>query len=155
MIDERPERSKAEFRALREMAGVTQSWLADELDVEVRSVKRWESEAAPQMAPAQAWDVLDGAMERQRAGIDEALEHIDRITATFGEPPESVMLPYWASAEEYAEHSTDAMLGVELTAESWRQANASNRALAAVLWVDGVAVEWVSGADNVTAYMED
>ena len=43
--------NKAEFRAMREMVGMTQATLADALGVEVRSVKRWESPSAPQVPP--------------------------------------------------------------------------------------------------------
>lgn len=141
-------RSKAEFRALRELTGVTQAQLAKLLHVEVRSVKRWESEAAPQNAPEDAWAVLDGAMARQRLAVETALDRIDAIEDESGVPPESVMLPYWSSAEEYAEYSTDAALGVETDSDSWRMANASNRALAAVLMAEGVPVVWKSGKDN-------
>lgn len=141
-------RSKAEFRALRELTGITQAQLAKLLHVEVRSVKRWESESAPQNAPADAWDIIDAAVESQRRAVEIALDRIDAMEDESGAPPEAVMLPYWSSAEEYAGHSTDAALGVETDSDSWRMANASNRALAAVLMAEGVPVVWKSGKDN-------
>lgn len=135
-------RSKAEFRALRELTGITQAQLAKLLHVEVRSVKRWESESAPQNAPEDAWAVLDGAMEAQRRGIEIALDRLDAIEEETGNGPQEVVLPYWASAEDYAENSTDAAMG---RAGDWRMANANLRALASVLMAEGVAVRWEPG----------
>ena len=40
-------RTKAEFRAIREQLGMSQSVLADMMDVQDRSVRRWESPEAP------------------------------------------------------------------------------------------------------------
>ena len=58
-VEERPNRNKQEFRALRELAGITQQSLAKELDVNPLSVKRWESPKYPQQAPTEAWQFLD------------------------------------------------------------------------------------------------
>lgn len=141
-------RTKAEFRALREMAGITQARLAAILGVEVRSVKRWESGSAPQHPPADAWSVLDEAMEMQRVLIDIALDRVDETEDEIGAAPSEVVLPYWSSDAEYRECSTDAALGIDGGSDGWRMANASSRALAAILRADGIAVRWVSGADN-------
>lgn len=135
-------RSKAEFRALRELAGITQAQLAKLLHVEVRSVKRWESETAPQNAPEDAWAVVDGAVEAQRRGIEVALDRIDATAEETGRDPEEIVLPYWSGPEDYAANSTDAALG---HAGDWRMANANLRALAAVLMAEGVAVRWEPG----------
>jgi DNA-binding transcriptional regulator YiaG len=43
------DRTKAEFRAIRETVGMTQGMLADALGVEQRSVRRWESPTVPRM----------------------------------------------------------------------------------------------------------
>lgn len=129
-------RSKTEFRAIREICGITQAALAKELGVEVRSVKRWESDAAPQQPPADAWAVLDDALAVQRQVVDFALAKIDETGAP------AVRLPYWASPEDFADRSTDAALGVNLDAESFRRANANTRALAAVLMAEGTPIVW-------------
>lgn len=129
-------RTKTEFRAIREMCGITQAALARELGVEVRSVKRWESDAAPQQPPQDAWDVLDRALDVQRQVVDFALAQVDESAAP------AVRLPYWANADEYADRSTDAELGVSLDGESFRRANANVRALAAVLMAEGTPIIW-------------
>ena len=138
-------RTKAEFHATREMVGMTQAALAKRLGVEVRSVKRWESESAPQQPPQAAWDVLDAALNVQCEVIDYALGKVEQSGAT------SVRLPYWASADDYAERSTDAALGVALDADSWRMANANSRAIAAILMLDGIAVTWSRNPLGVVA----
>lgn len=131
-------RTKTEFRAIREITGITQSALAKELGVEVRSVKRWESDAAPQQPPADAWAVLDDALAVQRQVVDFALAKIDELDAP------AVRLPYWSSAEEYAAKSTDAALGVPMDAESYRHANANLRAIASILMAEGTRIIWTT-----------
>lgn len=131
--------NKAEFHAIREMVGMTQQALADELGVMVRSVKRWESKRAPQVPPQEACDVLEAALERQHEVVTFALDKVHDVTDRQGVPPKAVVLPYWSSAEDYEERSTDAALGVE---GDWRMANANARALASALWAEGVDVMW-------------
>lgn len=135
-------RNKPEFRAIREMVGMTQAALADELGVEVRSVKRWESPTAAQQPPQDAWDVLDAALERQREVVGFALDKVHDVMDETGGAPQAVVLPYWANADEYAVASTDAAMGV---AGDWRMANANERALAAILWSEGIDVAWSNG----------
>lgn len=130
-------RTKAEFRATREMVGMTQSALAKELGVEVRSVKRWESLDAPQMAPKDAWDVLDAAKEDQDSLVDYTLDLMDRIRENMGRYPESYRLVFWSSQEQYNKHHLPHDAG------DWRMANANALRVAAVLMDTGVRVEWV------------
>ena len=132
-------RNKAEFRAIREAVGMTQAALADELGVEARSVKRWESPAAAQQPPQDAWDVLDAALDRQREFVGFALDKVHDVMDETGGAPQSVVLTYWANADEYEAASTDAAMGVD---GDWRMANANARALAAILWAEGVDVLW-------------
>ena len=131
--------SKAEFRAIREMVGMTQATLAGALGVQERSVRRWESEEAPQMPPQDAWELLWAAEERQEQVIDYALRKLDESGA------QAVRLPYWASQRDYSEHSTDSALGAQ---GDWRMANANARALASILSEEGIEVEWVDGKEN-------
>lgn len=138
-------RSKAEFRAIREMTGLTQAGLASELGVEVRSVKRWESPEAPQVPPADAWAILDAAKARQDEIVAFSLAKVVELEDELGEEPAEVRLPYWASADDYGAHSTDAAAGV---AGDWRMANANNRRLAAALMATGRIVEWQDGSAN-------
>lgn len=133
-------RTLAEFRAIRETVGMTQGMLAEELGVEPRSVRRWESPSAPQVPPQDAWDVLDFALDTQRQGIAAALGEIDRMAQERGAYPESVMLPYWLSQDAHDEgHYVD-------DGGDWRRmVNATNRVLAYALHERGIDAEWSDG----------
>lgn len=117
------------FRLLRETVGMTQAELADRLDVEVRSVKRWEDRLAPQVPPQDAWDVLADALERQ----DRA------VAAAIASPPQRI--PYWTSDGEHAQFS-------EEPDSDWRADNATLRRIWAALRDRGVAPEVVDGRLN-------
>lgn len=131
--------TKAAFKATREMVGMTQAALAGELSVEVRSVKRWESELAPQMPPEDAWSILRRARDQQRKIVAYALE----VAKASG--VNTVRLPYWTSEADYVSWSTDADHGIY---GDWRMANANLRAAAILLEDNGFAVEWVDGRHN-------
>ena len=141
-------RTKAEFRALRELVGMTQAALAAELGVEVRSVKRWEKPLPDgwYQPPNDAWDVLDEARERQREAVASACEVVDAALAATGRMPEEVTLAYWLGEGEYAQFSTDADKGIE---GDWRMANANARVAASVLAYRGCNVRFVPGAGAV------
>ena len=133
-------RTLAEFRATREMVGMTQGMLAQALGVEARSVRRWESPSAPQVPPQDAWDVLDAALTNQRHAVAAALGEVDRIAQEQGTYPENAALPYWTSQEAYdSGHYTGA------DGYDWRMANATLRTLAYALHERGINVEWSDG----------
>lgn len=133
------ERTKAEFRAIRETVGMTQGMLADALGVEQRSVRRWESPTNDYYPPQDAWDVLDAALSAQRRGIAAALGKVDELAQERGSYPESVMLPYWSSQDAYDKgHYVD-------DGGDWRMANATNRLLAHALHERGMRVKWTDG----------
>lgn len=133
----RPNRTKAEFAAIRETVGMTQAMLADHLGVEVRSVKRWESPSAGGYhAPQDAWDVLDAAADLQAQVVEFALGKITEAENETGHAPDSVNLRYWRSQADYDEnHIYD-------DGGDWRMANANSRLVAAILRLRGINVEW-------------
>ena len=137
-------RAKAEFRAMRETLGITQQRLADDLDVKVLSVKRWESPNYPQQAPQDAWNLLDMLMERQDTAVRVALLEVDAIAEDRGEQPEEVTLPYWSSDSDYYQHHITRDHGDE----SWTEVNATARRIAIALRDRGIRVRWVDGKDN-------
>lgn len=144
---EEEKRTLAEFRAIRETVGMTQGMLAEELGVDSRSVRRWESPDYDGYRPPQdAWDVLDDALDAQRRVIAAALGKLDEIVKERGAAPDSVQLPYWTRRDAYDRHHyiDDGL--------DWRMANATNRILASALHERGIEVDWTDGP---TPRMED
>ena len=129
-------RTKAEFKALRETVGMTQTAMAKLLGVEGRSVRRWESTESPHNAPEEAWGLLDDARARQVQAIEFAVGKVDEVAAQYGAPPDEVALPYWASQEQYDE------LHFPKDGGDYRMVNATLRLLAHVLGERGVRVRW-------------
>ncbi len=115
-------RNKAEFRALRETVGMSQQLLADMLDVEVRSVKRWEHPNGSE-PPKDAWDVLDKARERQVWVVDAAVDKAHEIESDAGRSPNAVRITYWPNAAAYEDSHPD-------EGYSWMMANANARMVA-------------------------
>ena len=137
------ERSKQEFRAIRERTGITQALLARKMGVSQRSVRFWEQSDSGRKPPEEAWEILDHALDQQREGLSLALEQVDMIVASMdGDEPGSIRLPYWLGESDYLANSTDALEGV---ASDWRMANANNMALALHLEARGIEVVWTSG----------
>lgn len=126
------ERTKSEFRALRESLGITQQTLADRLGVKILSVKRWEQPKYPQKAPGRVWEMLYDLLEVQTEHIRAALTNA----------PEAVTLPYWMSAADF-----DDLAGEDEPAATWTEANATRRAVAQALEMHGVAVYWRDAAE--------
>lgn len=88
-------RTKADFRALRERVGLSQLVLADELGVAGRTVRRWESPDWPD-PPADAWRLLDDAMERQDAAVSAAVDAaVDAASRTGAGSSMGVELSYF------------------------------------------------------------
>lgn len=132
-------RSKSEFRALRELLGITQQTLADDLDVKPLSVKRWESPKYPQQAPADAWELLDSLEADQARACAAALAKASQRSQEPTGQAHAVEVPYWSSAADYEASRSSA----EIT---WTEANATSRRLAAILMDRGESVAWVDGA---------
>lgn len=116
-------RSKADFKALRELVGMSRAVLADRLDVSQRSVRRWESPDYDWQPPQDAWDVLDEARKRQLEIVTYAVHKIKGIEREMGGTPEQVDLTYWHNEEEYIAAHPDE--GVD-----WQMANANSRLVA-------------------------
>ena len=136
------ERTKEQFRAIRERVGITQAELSRIMGVSQRSVRYWENPLAQRTPPDEAWRILDDALCQQRRGIALALQRVEKIIYEMGDEPDAIELPYWLSEGDYAQWSTDAKLGV---IGDWRMANANNLALSIRLEERGIMVRWVSG----------
>lgn len=141
--------TRAEFRALRETLGITQQALADELGVQVRSVRRWESSHPKGYyePPQDAWDVLRRYADQQQRVVAYALEKVEEIADEMG-APDTVEIKYWLSEPDYISWSTDVDNGI---IGDWRMANANARATALILQDRGYTVAFVNGAGNVVS----
>lgn len=87
-------RSKADFKALRELCGLTHGDVASALGVRNLSVKRWENpntEPGWYEPPQDAWDYLDEMRERMEARADsmtlQAIDARDRSGSSEVEVP--------------------------------------------------------------------
>ena len=128
-------RNKAALKALRETVGMMQRDLAEELDVDVRSVKRWESPATEGYhAPADAWYVLENARETQRQQVAYALKVVREQADDLGQAPSAVALTYYRDQEQYDACGRDS--------GPYGVANANARAVADALEREGYQVEW-------------
>lgn len=89
-------KTKAAFKAMREKCGLAQRDIADEFDVTVDSVKKWENPRYQNDPPDEVWDwLLDavGAMEL------DARELAERVIETAGGGG-SVVLDYMRTQEQ-------------------------------------------------------
>lgn len=93
-------KTKAAFRALREECGLTQQDIADEADVHLRSVKRWESPSFPSIEPPDdMWAFVlaaRGAMHEDARSIAEQV--IESLRGVNG--PRDLALDYYRTQED-------------------------------------------------------
>jgi len=79
-------RSVAEFRAKRELCGISLYDIADELGVAVNTVKRWENPNYFPPSPA-AWRFIDREYEKHCDAVEDALQ---QVLASAGDGPVTV-----------------------------------------------------------------
>lgn len=130
-------RTKADFKALRELLGMSQQLLADLLNVRVLSVKRWENPGYDWEAPEEAWKILDEYRAKQIEIIESAIDkahELEEITGG-GQSPTTIHLTYWHNEEEYE----DAHPG---EGRFWQMANANSRLLSYLLYMDYFNIEF-------------
>lgn len=126
-------RTKAALKAQREQVGMTQQDVADALGVQVRSVKRWESAASVNKAPAEAWDLLSQALDAQRKAVREAVADAGKRSTTADNG--AIALTYFRDQMEHSRHGGNPTL-------PYGVANATSRAVAEALAAEGVETEW-------------
>ena len=138
-------RTKSEFRALRERVGLTRETMANLIGVSVRSVRYWESLNSLRYPPQDAWDIIDDALEHQRNIVAYTLETVAKMVHDAGEMPEYVSLPYWLCRKDYEAGSEDSKYGLE---GDWHMANANAMVVSVLLESQGIEVKWVDYGDN-------
>lgn len=87
-------KTTANFRALRELCGVTQQQAADALGMRALTVKRWEKGDTPIPGDAMAW--LMGCVEEHDAGVAENLGRILAALPAGGD----VSMTYYRTQEQ-------------------------------------------------------
>lgn len=90
------ERTKAEFRALRETVGFSQHALAAELGVSPLSVKRWERpDIDGYNPPADAWDMLDSYLAAHDRMVAEMFAEVRRQVKAIGRKTDCIPITYY------------------------------------------------------------
>lgn len=133
------ERTKADFRALREMTGIMQTDIAHDLHVQQVTVRRWERADVSWGIPDDAWDYVLKARKKQLKVADDAMETAESAAKQTG--VKSVTLPIWRTSEEY--ESANAGNGHE-----FRRVNAINKLVAELLTERGFSIHWVFGGSD-------
>lgn len=124
------DRTRGEFKARREMAGLSQQDISAALGVNIRTVKRWENPSFPYMPPEDAWKAVDDALDAQRRQVAYAVSTVEEQAERLGHVPEEVRITYYRDQAMYDKHGRDAgPVG---------QANADARAVAAAIEAMGV-----------------
>ena len=126
--------SKADFRAMRETAGYSQQALADALNVNVRTVKRWEHESDASEAPKDAWELLGNAVKTQLEAADYALQVALEQAEAHPSAAKKAAITYFRDQAMFDRYGRDkGYFGV---------ANANSRAAAMELMREGFMVEF-------------
>ena len=131
-------RGKADFKALREALGLSQSDVADACMVRTTTVKRWERPGFPG-APNDAWAYLEGEARRHDDMVAYAVARA-RDARAVGQMPDSVVITYYRDQDQY-----DA-LGRDDGPFSY--ANAVARDVAAILQREDFVVEFAYPDDG-------
>jgi transcriptional regulator with XRE-family HTH domain len=133
--------SKADFRAMREQAGYSQQALADALNVNVRTVKRWEHENDASEAPKDAWELLGNAIKTQLKAANYALQVALKQAEAHPAATKKATLTYYRDQAMYDRYGRDkGYFGV---------ANANSRAAASELMREGFMVEFRYPCEDV------
>lgn len=100
-------RTKAAFKALRESAGLSQQNVADALDVNISTAKRWEKPSFPYDAPDDAWEYLEGVKETQEEQVSFMLAAVAEQVEQMGKEPVVVPITYYRDQKMYDEFGRD------------------------------------------------
>ena len=126
--------TKADFRSMREQTGYSQQALANVLDVNVKTVKRWEHEADASQPPVDAWELLEDALNVQRQMATYAVSVAREQEAALGEKPKAIRLTYYRDQAMFDRFGRDEGY--------FGAANANARAAAEALIREGYEVEF-------------
>lgn len=91
--------SKADVRAERERMGLSQSEVAESLNVQTRTVKRWEDPQSYYEPPEDLFEALDEFAEEFDRAVREGVGQAHRMLEQVGEA--RVTLTYWKRQDQY------------------------------------------------------
>ncbi|WP_018142391.1 helix-turn-helix domain-containing protein [Alloscardovia criceti] len=103
MSESRDPRSKADFKALRELVGLTQFELAEALHLEVRQIKRYEHPKGYQPT-TKAWHFLDKLLVEQDKIVKRSISIVKEVEELHGKQS-VIKIPYYRNQAEYEEHN--------------------------------------------------
>lgn len=95
-----PERNNAQFRALREMVGISHADLARAVNVNPRTVRRWEIPDA--YVPDDVWEYLESARARQVEVCGFSIRKVLSMESEMGGRPDVIAIPYHGDGTDRA-----------------------------------------------------
>ncbi len=90
----------ATFRAIREQLGYSQDQLAIELDVSLRTIKRWESPAGTEIPAGVEQDLLK-LKELQQSAVDTIVDQVKQVEQNIGSDAKTIQMTYYRNQLEY------------------------------------------------------
>lgn len=125
--------TKTNFRAIREICGLSQADMADLAGVSISTIKRWERPEG-QEPPDDVWETLEDWHRRHGEMVKASVGIVADLTETHGRP-KVITLPYWRTQAEYDLYGRDDGI--------YSVINAASRAVAERLLDEGLAVEFI------------
>lgn len=130
-------RSKADFRMLRELLGLSQAWVAKRAGVSLPTLKNWENPEYFYPPKREAWDLVEGLWrqaDRKASDLVDIAVEAARLARERGVEPAPIMLTYWRGMKDWSKRFGGEDEG------SFRIANAAARLAADRLRVLGLPV---------------
>lgn len=109
-------RGKADFRALRDLLGVTQHQVAQRLGVSDLTVMNWENPRNFYGPDRRAWEWLEGLYvdaDRRAGAMVQLAQQAAGMAREAGREPDPVPLTYWRTEADWARAHLDGEWHVE------------------------------------------
>ncbi|MBW3089196.1 helix-turn-helix domain-containing protein [Bifidobacterium miconisargentati] len=122
---------------LRELLGLSQSWVAKHAGVSLPTLKNWENPDYFYPPKREAWDLLEGLWRQadaKAAGLVDIASEAARTARERGVEPAPIVLTYWRGVKDFEKRFDNGDEG------SFRIANAATRLAADRLHALGLPV---------------
>ena len=140
--------SKADFRAIREMLGITQDIAALALGVQAQTVKKWEKERCATLPPEDACKWLTEMWAKHNKIVNSVVAQNEALYKSVNCTPENITLTYYRNAQDYRKYGRDNRGG-----DTWQMVNARTRAIAQALMAKGYMVKFQYPSDLGNVYI--